>query len=268
MIDNKRTGLIAGGGALPEIWLASAQEQGIEVYAYRLIEENPASLIEAEKIEDVSLADLGRLLELLGNDDIEQVIFLGKVHKDRLYNGFQPDEVLADLLDSLPDYQDMTILNAINSFFEENGFTVLPQSTFIEDMLPPVGHIAGPEPTAEFKADLHQALHLAKELADFDIGQTLIYKSGQVVAVEALEGTDQTIIRAGQLAETGLIMAKAARPDQDLRSDIPAVGPETIVKLEAAGGRALIVEADAVLLIDKAKLIELADAAGITVVAG
>lgn len=268
MIDNKRTGLIAGGGNLPEIWLASAQEQGLEVNAYRLVEENPSSLIEAEEIKDVSLANLGRLLELLRDDDIEQVIFLGKVHKERLYNDFQPDEVLANLLESLPDYRDMTILNAINSYFEENGFTVLQQSTFIEELLPSAGHIAGPEPSPEFKADLHQALHLAKELADFDIGQTLIYKSGQVVAVEALEGTDQTIIRAGKLAETGLIMAKAARPDQDLRSDIPAVGPETIEKLKAAGGKALIVEADAVVLIDKARMIKLAEAAQITLTAG
>ncbi len=270
MADNKRTGLIAGGGSLPEIWLEAARLKGVEVFAYRLREENPLSLETANQVQDVSLADLGDILDKLKEDKIEQVIFLGKVHKDHLYQDLEPDPELAEMLKSLDDYMDMTILEAINKKFEEEGFEVLPQSSYVEKLLPEAGLLAGPEPPEDLKIAMQQALRLARELAEFDIGQTLLYKSGQVIAVEALEGTDETIARAGELTgeEGDLILAKAARPDQDFRSDIPAIGVETLRNLAEAGGQAVIIEAEKVFMLEEKEINELANELGITVMAG
>ena len=270
MAGNKRTGLIAGGGSLPEIWLEAARLKGVEVFAYRLKEEETLSLESANQVQDVSMANLGDIINRLKEDEIEQVIFLGKVHKEHLYQDLQPDPELAEMLESLDDYRDMTILEAINQRFEEEGFEVLPQSSYVERLLPEAGLLAGPEPGEELKVAMKQALQLAKELAEFDIGQTLLYKAGQVIAVEALEGTDETIARAGDLAgEDGdLILAKAARPDQDFRSDIPAIGAETLRNLAEAGGQAIIIEAEKVFMLEEEEIIELADELGITVMAG
>jgi len=270
MAGNKRTGLIAGGGSLPEIWLEAARLKGLEVFAYRLKEEDPLSLETANQVQDVSLANLGDILDRLKEDEIDQVIFLGKVHKEHLYQGIEPDAELAEMLENLDDYMDMTILEAINKRFEEEGFKILPQSSYIEKLLPEAGLLAGPEPSEDLRMAMKQALRLAKELAEFDIGQTLLYKAGQVIAVEALEGTDETIARAGDLAgeEGDLILAKAARPDQDFRSDIPAIGAETLRNLAEAGGQAVIIEAEKVFMLEEEEVIELADQLGITVMAG
>lgn len=270
MAGNKRTGLIAGGGSFPEIWLEAARLKGVEVFAYRLKEEDPLPLEFANQVQDVSLAKLGEILNLLKEDEIEQVIFLGKVHKEHLYQDLEPDQELAEMLDQLDDYRDMTILEAINNKFVAEGFEVLPQNSFVENLLPEEGLLAGPEPSEDLKMAMKQALRLAKELAEFDIGQTLLYKSGQVIAVEALEGTDETISRAGELAgeEGDLILAKAARPDQDFKSDMPAIGAETLRNLAAAGGQAVIIEAKKVFMLEQDEVKKIADEQGITVFAG
>lgn len=270
MAGNKRTGLIAGGGSLPEIWLEAARLKGVEVFAYRLIEEDPFPLDLANQVQDVSIGKLGELLDLLKNDGIEQAILLGKVHKEHLYQDLEPDQELAELLDQLDDYRDMTILEAVNNKFAEEGFEVLPQTSYIEKLLPEAGLLAGPEPSEELKMAMKQALKLAKELAEFDIGQTLLYKSGQVIAVEALEGTDQTIARAGEFAgeEGDLILAKAARPEQDFRSDVPAIGAKTLENLAEAGGQAVIIEAKKVFMLEQEEVKQIADELGIIVMAG
>ncbi|SDL16083.1 LpxI family protein [Halarsenatibacter silvermanii] len=261
-----RTALIAGGDKLPEIWLERAQKAGLEVVAYRIHQEATPPLEKAERVRDIELGRLGDLLDLMDEDNIEDVIMLGKVYKERLYEDIELDEEMQLLLAGLPDYEDETILEGIAGKLEDYGYRLLPQDLYMDFERPKIGLLAGDESQHEgLEKDFARGMELAQRMAGLEIGQTVLLRDGAVLAVEAAEGTDKTIKRAGRLGGAGAIMAKAARPEQDDRLDIPAVGPKTIellAEIEAAG---LVIEAGGVMIIEKEEFLRKAEKSGIAV---
>jgi len=274
-----RIALLAGTGRLPSIWLKEAQRAGAEVVAYHLTAPEKIELPEtvarsglakpdlsaAELVREVNPASLGELLSQLEADDISQAVMLGKIEKARLFQEQYFDAEMKKLLASLPDWQDETILKGFLKCLQERGIELLPQDTFLDEVFFEPGWQVGPfieSPEDKLEQELKEGLKLAQKLADFEVGQSLLLASGTVLAVEAVEGTDAAIKRAGKLLagseSAGLQLAKASRPRQDFRLDIPTVGPETLETFKTAGGDNLVLEARGVLVLEKERFLELA----------
>lgn len=302
-----RIGLLAGAGKLPGIWLKEATARGEEVVAYQISgkaeKDGKAGIKEAAevlnrlgrsdlspalRVREINPGNLGGLISWLEEDDIDKIIMLGKIEKTRVFQGENLDPEMQSLLAGLPDFQDETILQALCQRLTGEGFAVLPQTTYLENIFLKPGWLSGPFPkdksetaggsggsdwSFRLRQELEWGLELARQLSDLEIGQSVMVKSGTVLAVEAVEGTDAALERAGRLAGSadpggsGFFMAKASRPGQDFRIDIPAVGPATIKELNRAGGEALVVEAGRVLVLQQQKFAGLARRFGISVYA-
>ncbi|ADO78067.1 LpxI family protein [Halanaerobium praevalens] len=259
--------LIAGWGKLPRIWAEKAQAAAEDFIVIRIAEEITAEFSDLDcSSYTVNLTQLGKILEILAEEKIEEVIWLGKIQKAHLFADFRPDQKLQKLLEQLPNLNDDTILMALALEIINIGINILPQTYLLADQLAKAGVLAG-EVKAELKSDLIFAFETAINLGRFDIGQTAIVKNGAVLALEAIEGTDQAIQRAAKYGGPGLVMAKCSKKEQDLRFDIPTVGLKTLEQLAAAEARALIVEADQTFILDQAKFFQKAAAAGIVVAA-
>jgi DUF1009 family protein len=199
---------------------------------------------------------------------INKIVMLGKLRKDLFFKnpeGFDADTKA--LLGKLNDNRDYSILKKASEFMGKMGIEVMDPTPYLKDLMPPRGVITKRPPTGEESVDIDYAKAAASELARLDIGQTVIVKNKTVIAVEAIEGTDETIARAGNLSKRGFVVVKAARPHQDMRFDIPLVGLETVEAIIKAGGTALAIEADKTFLIDKAEIIALADEKNLAIIA-
>ncbi len=260
--------LIAGKGRLPGIWTKRAAQKGHRVVACPIIEEQTSGLKDyAAEIKDINLGALGELINFLQQKNVKKIIMLGKVEKSRLFNNFEPDLMMQKLMASLPEFSNEIILKKLMDFFENKGFEVLPQTTFMEKLLPGRGILTTGEPSDSLKQDMEYGFSLAQKVGELDIGQTVLVKNRSVLAVEAVEGTDQTILRAGEYGGSGAVMAKVTRPEQDLRFDLPVVGLETVKKLAEIKASGLILEAQKTFLLDQKEFISRAEQAGITVAA-
>ena len=174
---------------------------------------------------------------------------------------------MQQLLASLPDLNDDTVMLALVNEFAQAGVGVLDQTQLIRQLMPAPGVLTNRQPTPEEQADMEYGLAMARQVGGLDIGQTVVVKNKAVMAVEAIEGTDACIKRGGELGRGGIVVAKAAKPKQDSRFDVPSVGPDTLTAMVAAGAVALVIEAGKTLLVDKKQVIELADTNNITIVA-
>ena len=261
-----KTALIAGGGSLPDIWLERAQEAGRRVFVYKISEEDTQVLQGADKIRSISLGKLGDLIARMEEDGIEDIIMLGKVHKDKLYDNIELDGKMKALLAELPDYQDETILKGIAFSLKKAGFNILPQDIYLDTSRLEPGTLYMPDDLdGEFQDDFQISLELARKMAELEIGQTVLVKDGTVLAVEAVEGTDEAIRRAGNLGGPGAVMAKASRPEQDDRLDRPTVGPRTLNELAKIDAAGLVIESRGVFVLEQEKVVEKAREAGIAV---
>ncbi len=263
----KRIGLIAGWGDLPLIWAKQAKKKGIEIYVFKLAEEKTASFTElAEQVYQVNIGQLDHLIELILSHHIEETVMLGKVRKEHLFANLELDRRMQKVLAALPLLNDDSILLGIVDELAAAGIEVLPQSIFLDRLLPERGLIVG-EITPQLQEDMAYAFRLAREMGRLDIGQTVLVKDRAALAVEAIEGTDAAIKRAGKYGGRGLVMAKVSKVKQDLRFDIPTVGLKTLDSLLAVGAKGLIIEAERTFLLKRDKFIERADAGGLTVIA-
>lgn len=259
--------LIAGWGDLPRLWAEKALAADEDFIILKIAEEITADFSDLDVEEyTVNLSQLAQILAILTENEIESVIWLGKIQKAHLFADFKPDQKLKNLLEQLPNLNDDTILMALALEIINLGINILPQTYLLEDQLPEAGILAG-ELDDELKSDLNFAFETAINLGRFDIGQTALVKSGAVMALEAIEGTDQAIKRAAKYGGPGIVMAKCSKKDQDLRFDIPTVGLKTLAKLIEAEAAALIVEADKTFILNKEEFCQKAAAAGIVVAA-
>jgi UDP-2,3-diacylglucosamine hydrolase len=260
--------LFAGYGSLPITVARNAAAQGYEVHAYGFAGMISAELREATaSLFEIPFCKIGGVLERIQSDGISRAVTIGAIAQTRVIGGMPQFDALAlELWKRLPDRRVDTIMRLLLDEFEKRGIQTLPLPPFLNGLLAPSGTLTGRAPTAEEWEDIRFGFGLAKYIGGRDIGQTVVVRHRAVMAVEAVEGTDQAIRRGGTLGQSGSVVVKVAKPGQDPRFDIPTVGLETLESMRAAGCSALAVEAGQVLTVDRSELVRRADAAGIAVV--
>ena len=265
----EKIGVLAGAGKLPVEYARAAQQLGYEVYSVGLLPVTDPQIAEfSADFQSISVGQLEAILNYLTSKEIHQITMIGKVTKELIFNGAViPDATMLQLIMSLPNRSDDTIMLAFVHELAKAGIKTFDQTAIIRKLMPHRGTITRREPTNEERADMEFGLMIAKELGRLDIGQTVVVKSRAVMALEAIEGTDACILRGGQLANGGAVVAKVSKPNQDNRFDVPTVGYHTVEIMAEAGATALAIEADKTLLVEREKMIAFAEDKGISIVA-
>ena len=260
-------GLIAGNGRFPFLVLEGARSQGIEMAVLALKEEASPELAQAAKrVHWVSLGELSKAIELLQSEGVTRAVMAGQVKHNKIFSAIRPDWKLAKLLLSLPRKNTDSLIGAVAKVLEEEGIQLVDSTLFLKALLPDAGVLTRRGPNVHEAADLAYGLGVARQIAAMDIGQTVVIADRACVAVEAMEGTDETIERAARFANgRPLVVVKVSKPGQDMRFDVPVVGLPTVETMKRTGATALAVDAARTLLFDRAKLIELADTAEIAI---
>jgi UDP-2,3-diacylglucosamine hydrolase len=260
-------GLIAGNGRFPFLVLEGARSQGIEMAVIALKEEASPELEKiAKRLHWVSLGELSKAIELMQREGVTRAVMAGQVKHNKIFSSIRPDWKLAKLLFALPRKNTDSLIGAVAKVLEDEGIHLVDSTRFLKPLLAETGVLTRRSPGAEEKSDIEYGLHLARQIAGMDIGQTVVIADRACVAVEAMEGTDETIERAGRIAQgKNLVVVKVSKPKQDMRFDVPVVGLPTVESMKRAGATALAVDAASTLLFDREKLILLADAAGIAI---
>jgi UDP-2,3-diacylglucosamine hydrolase len=266
-----RLGLIAGNGRFPFLVLDAARGAGHDVTIVALREETFPELADAAArppaaaLHWISLGQLGTCIEVLKSAGVTQAVMAGQVKHTKLFD-IRPDWTLGRVLMRLAAKNTDSIISGVADVLRDNGIELLHSTAFLEPLMAAEGVLTSRAPTDAERADVAFGYRVADTVAGLDIGQTIAVKSAAVVAVEAMEGTDAVIARAGQLAGAGVCIVKVAKPNQDMRFDVPVVGVSTIVAMRKAGATLLSVDAGKTLMIDGEAIVKAADAAGIAIV--
>ncbi len=275
----ERIGLIAGNGTFPLLVLDAARAQGLEVVVVAIKEEASPEIEDrgAAAVHWVSLGELSKLIETFQREGVRRAIMAGQVKHKQIFSAIRPDWRLAKLLLSLTTRNTDSLLGAVAKVLAEEGITLESSTGLLEPLLVKSGVLTRRAPTEQERKNIDYGRAVARQLAQYDIGQTVVIAESACVAVEAMEGTDAAIERAGHImgslrgdASTlsrALTVVKIAKPNQDMRFDVPVIGVKTIEVMQAAGATCLALDAVKCLLLDGEKVLEAANAAGIAVVA-
>jgi DUF1009 family protein len=267
-----RLGLIAGNGTFPFLVLDAARRLGHAVTIIAVDNEASPDLASAAAREPraefhrVPLGHLGRAIELMRASGVTRAVMAGQVKHTSIFSGAVPDRLLLSVLLKLRSKNTDAIISAVADVLRDHGIELVDSTSYLTPLLARAGVLTSRQPTDEEREDFAFGYRMADAIAGLDIGQTIAVKSAAVVAVEAMEGTDAVIARAGALAGPGVRIVKVAKPDQDMRFDVPVVGVATIEAMRAAGATALSVDAGRALLLDGDDAIRAADATGICIV--
>lgn len=269
-----RIGLIAGWGRFPFLFADAMRARGWKVVVVGIQGEcDPALAQHADAFHWTGVIQVGRMVELLTRERCTIAAMAGKVHKTAMYSRFRilryrPDLTFLRLwFRALADRKDDTLLGTFARFLEGHGIRLLSSAELCPELLAPRGVLTRRAPTPSERLDLAFGFRIARELGRLDIGQSALIHERAVIALEAIEGTDAAIRRAGGLCPRGgFSLIKVAKPDQDMRFDVPTIGPLTVKTLADAGGSMIAFEADRTLLLDADEAIALADARGVTIV--
>ena len=259
-------GLIAGGGQFPFLVAQNAQKKGYQVVAVGFVQDTEPDL--QNKVDSflwLKLGQLNKLIKFFQKNKVNQVTFAGPINKPRALN-IRPDFRAAKLLFKLKNKNDDAILRAVARELEQEGFRVVAANNFVPELIALSGQLSKRKPSAKEIQDILFAWPLVKKLGELDIGQCIVVRDQMVVAVESIEGTNATILRAGQLAGKGCVVVKAFKPGQDSRIDIPALGSKTIEVMAQAGATCLAYEAGKSLFFELDRAISLADKNKIAVI--
>ncbi len=263
----EKIGLLAGVGFLPVDFARAAKGMGFHVTAIGLVSGVEPSLQEyVDCYYQISAGKLDKIIKTLKKENIKTVTMLGKVTKEVLYKGFGLDFRAIRLLFSLKNRNDDTIMLAIINELAKDGISVMDQTKMISILMPQTGQLTKRAPTLEEEKDITYGFNMALEIGRLDIGQTVVVKNQAIIAVEAIEGTDACIRRAGLLGGEGTVVAKTAKPQQDSRFDVPSVGVDTIKSMIEAKAKVLVIEAEKTLFVQQEDAIALADENGIAIV--
>ena len=276
-------GLIAGNGRFPFLLLDAARAHGLRVVVAAIKEETDAEMNECAALDPenvrvhwLSLGELSKLIEMFQREGVTQAVMAGQVKHKQIFSSIRPDWRLAKLLLNLSTRNTDMLLGAVAKVLEDEGIALMSSTAFLEPMLAAEGVLTARAPDETERGDIAYGLRVARGIAGFDLGQTVVIAAGACVAVEAMEGTDATIARAGALfvemadeastLQRRLTVVKVAKPGQDMRFDVPVVGLPTIEAMRAAGATCLCVEAGRTLLFDREAMVKAADVAGIAIV--
>jgi len=267
-----KLGLIAGNGRFPFLVLDAARAQGHDVTIVAAKEEtfpelNDAAHRHGAAIHWISLGQLGTCINLLKDAGVSHAVMAGQVKHTKIFaGGIVPDLAFFSVLRQLTSRNTDGLIGAVANVLRDNGIELLDSTSLIEPLLARPGVLTTRAPTDEEQKDFEFGYRMADAIAALDIGQTIAVKHRAVVAVEAMEGTDEVIGRAGHLAGPGVRIVKVAKPNQDMRFDVPVVGIATIQAMRVAGANALSVDAGKTLMIDGDAILASANEAGITIV--
>jgi DUF1009 family protein len=276
-------GLIAGNGRFPFLLLDAARAHGRPVVVAAIREETDAAM-NARAADDpgttvhwLSLGELSRLIETFQRAGVTQAVMAGQVKHKQIFSSIRPDWRLAKLLLSLRTRNTDMLLGAIAKVLNDEGIELISSTSFLEPLLAPAGVLTTRAPNEQERKDIAYGCEVAAAIAGYDIGQTVVIAGQACIAVEAMEGTDATVIRAGALMRSlgeeastldrSLTVVKIAKPKQDMRFDVPVIGGATITAMREAGATCLALEAERTLIFDREAVIAAADAAGIVIVA-
>ena len=260
-------GLIAGNGVFPLQIAAAARRRGIRVVAVAHIDETDRALEPlCDKITWIRVGELEKMIAAFKAGNVAEAAMVGGISRARLRQGFAPDARGIAMLQRIGRFSDDAVLRGLAAELESEGIRVIdPVPPLIPEALARAGVEAGPQPSPEQLNDLALAFGIIRALGGFDVGQTVAVLRGVVAAIEAVEGTDAALTRAAELCGRGLVVAKAAKPGQDLRFDRPAIGPGTIGLLSRIGAAVVGVEAGRALILDRERTLELARERGVSV---
>lgn len=260
---NRIIGLLAGGGAYPEMIASAIKAKGLSLACVQVAGDSSVLPVVADHYLRCPPDEWRQILDTLLTRGVREVIVAGQFSRLNLLTSGEAMDAFAVPAD---DRRDVPVFEHVAGLLAAQGIVLVDQTRFLGDILAPSGVLSARSPTPAEAADLALGRRVARRLADLDIGQTVVVRGGVILAVEAAEGTDATIRRGGSMAPQTVVV-KVSRPNQDPRFDIPAVGPQTIAVMREVGGRALGIDGRRTLLLDRERVIEEADAAGIVVVA-
>jgi DUF1009 family protein len=280
-VQSEKLGLIAGNGKFPFLVLDAARAQGFEVVVAAIREETLPEIEShgAAVVHWLSLGELSKLIEMFQREGVRRAVMAGQVRHKQIFSSIRPDWRLAKLLLSLTTRNTDSLLGAIAKVLADEGITLENSTWLLEPLLVKSGVLTARGPTEQERKNIEYGRAVARELTRHDIGQTVVIAESACVAVEAMEGTDATIERAGQIMRSlslhgdastlsrGLTVVKIAKPNQDMRFDVPVIGVKTIEVMQAAGATCLALDAGKCLLLDGQKIIDAANAAGVAIVA-
>jgi DUF1009 family protein len=263
-----RYGLIAGNGKFPFLVIEGARRAGAQVAVAAIREEtDPAIEKIADKLTWVSIGQLGRMIRFFKREGVEKAIMAGQVKHVQIFSGALPDVRMLKMLISLPRRNTDALIGGVAAELAHEGIELIDSTYFLQDHLPQVGVLTRRAPDERERGDIEYGLEVAREIARLDLGQTIVVRSRACVAIEAMEGTDATIRRAGQLARGRLTVVKVAKPSQDMRFDVPVVGVPTVETMIEAGATCLSITAGKTLIFDREEMLRIANRHRIAVVA-
>ncbi len=263
----ERIGLIAGNGRFPIIFADNVKKLGYRVSAIAHIGETlPELESHVDTIHWLKVGQFNKVLRAFRQDDIHQAVMLGGVSKTHIFTTLRPDLRALSILSRIKHWKDDAILRAIAGELEQEGITIRESTFGLQGILADAGVLSHREPSQKENEDIAYGWNTLETIGPLDIGQCVVIKDQVVVAVEAVEGTDEAILRGGKLAGKGAVVVKRTKPHQDLRFDLPAVGPRTVEIMVTVQATALAVEAGRTVLLDREKLLEQARQSNIAIV--
>ncbi len=253
-------GLIAGNGNFPFLVLEGAKKAGESLAVVAIKEETEKRIEElADNFAWVGIGQLGKMISFFKNSGVSKVMMAGQVKHVQLFSGVVPDVRMLKMLWNLPRRNTDSLIGGIASELEKDGIELIDSTYFLSDHLAPKGVLTKRSPNDIEMENVEYGLHIAGEIARLDLGQTIVVRAKACVAIEAMEGTDATILRAGTLANGKLTVVKVAKPDQDMRFDVPVVGPPTIRVMAEAGATCISITAGKTLIISRKEMLAEAD---------
>jgi len=263
-----RLGLIAGNGKFPFLVVEGARRAGVEVAVAAIREETDPEIEKvADRVAWVGIGQLGRMIRFFKREGVEKAIMAGQVKHVQIFSGALPDVRMLKMLLSLPRRNTDALIGGVAAELAREGIELIDSTYFLKDQLPAEGVLTRRAPSASERADIEYGLEVAREIARLDLGQTIVVRARACVAIEAMEGTDETVRRAGRLARGRLTVVKVAKPNQDMRFDVPVVGLPTVETMAEAGATCLCLTAGKTLIFDREEMLRLAERHRIAVVA-
>ena len=263
-----KLGLIAGNGQFPFLVIEGAHRAGAEVAVAAIREETDPSIEQiADQFTWVGIGQLGKMLKFFKNEGVDKAIMAGQVKHVQIFSKAIPDVRMLKMLLRLPKRNTDALIGAVANELASEGIELIDSTHFLQDQLPRVGTLTKRAPDDRERSDIEYGLQVAREIARLDLGQTIVVRDRACVAIEAMEGTDAVIRRAGELVRGRLTVVKIAKPDQDMRFDVPVVGVPTIESMIAAHATCLCLTAEKTLMFDREQMIALANKHKIAIVA-
>jgi len=267
-MQKKTLGLIAGNGKFPIIFSHKAKEMNYKIVAAAIVGDTSYFLkFLVDKIAWFNVGDLKKLFDFLKENEVSDVIMAGQINPNNLFDkNLVFDDEFKGIFDAIKNRKADTIFNAIAGKLSENEMELVDSTFLVKDNLAPKGTLTKRGPTVDELEDIDFGRSIAKEMGKIDVGQTVVVKDKAIVAIEAMEGTDKTILRGGNIAREGAVVVKMSKPNQDMRFDVPVVGPRTIKYMIKSNAKCLAIESGKTILIDRDICVKHANKTGISIV--